>query len=173
MKKSEIKVMPEYFDRYINLVEDIDVISALEKFGIPVIQTETNNIEKLGDKIYAPNKWTVKDIIQHITDTERVFAYRALRFARKDLTALSGFDENIYASQARASDRKLEDIINDFDNVRQSSISLFKSFDEEMMLSEGISSNNKISVLAIGFMIAGHFIHHINVIKERYYPLIK
>lgn len=165
--------MPDYFDRYINLVEDIDVIIAIEKYGIPVLQFEAEKIEKLGDKIYASDKWTAKDIIQHITDTERVFAYRALRFARKDPTPLPGFDENNYAKNANANQRKLEDIIKDFNHTRQSTISLFKSFDNEMMLSEGISNNNKISVLAFGFMIAGHFIHHINVIKERYYPLIE
>lgn len=169
--KSDIKTMPEYFDRYINLVEDIDVISALEN-GIPFLKSEISNLEKMDNLVYAPGKWTVKDILQHIIDNERIFCYRAMRFARKDETPLPGVDENYHAANAHANERSLEDLVNEFNYTRQSTIALFKSFTEDMLMSEGIGFNKKTSVLAIGFLLSGHLIHHFNVIRERYYPLL-
>ena len=127
MKKSAITEMPEYFDRYIKLVEDIDVVEALEKYGINYLQAELPKFEQLADKIYAPAKWTSKDILQHIIDTERIFCYRALRFARHDHTPLQGCDENRDAMNAKANDRELSDIIHEFNHTRQSTIDLFKS----------------------------------------------
>ena len=114
MKKSDITEMPEYFEKYINLVEDIDVVLALEKYGIEFLKAEFSKFEQLADKIYAPAKWTAKDILQHIIDTERIFCYRALRFARHDHTPLQGCDENMDAMKAKANDRELGDIIEEF-----------------------------------------------------------
>lgn len=171
MKKSDITVMPEYFDRYINLVEDVDVITALEKYGIDFLKAEISKFEELADKVYAPAKWTAKDILQHIIDTERLFCYRALRFARQDKTHLPGADENMDAMHAKANDRELMDIVNEFNYTRLSTIALFKSFNNEMLQQDGTANNRKVSVLAIGFMIAGHFVHHLKVIEEKYYPL--
>ncbi len=172
MKKSDITEMPEYFDKYINLVGDIDVVEALEKYGIEFLKAEFSKFEQLADKIYAPAKWTAKDILQHIIDTERIFCYRALRFARHDHTPLQGCDENMDAMNAKANDRELGDIIEEFNYTRLSTIALFKSFNEKMLLSEGVANDKRVSVLAIGFMLAGHFIHHLKVIEDKYYPLI-
>jgi hypothetical protein len=172
MKKSEIKVMPDYFDRYIHLVDDIDVITALEKYGIKSLEIERKNLELIGNKVYEANKWTIKDILQHIIDNERIFCYRALRFARNDQTKLPGIDENKHAANTTANTRSLNELMEEFNNTRQSSICLFKSFNEEMLLREGTAFNKQISVIALGFMLSGHFIHHLNVIKEKYYPLI-
>lgn len=172
MKKSDIVTMPEYFDRYINLVDDINLNDALMANGLSLLNTEKLNLEKLANKVYEPGKWTVNDILQHIIDTERIFIYRALRFARNDNTVLPGFDENTYAVEAKASNRTLESLIHEFDITRQSSICFFKSLDEVQLLRTGNCFNKNISVLAIGFTLAGHLIHHLNVIKERYYPLI-
>jgi hypothetical protein len=173
MNRSAIKTMPLYFDRYINLVDDIDINDALTKYGQQYIEAEQDKLRGLGDEVYAPGKWSVKDIIQHITDTERIFAYRALRIARADKTPLPGFDENHYAAQTTASTRSLDDLLNEFYAVRATTIMLFKSFSPDMLLNEGISSGNPVSVLALGFTTAGHVIHHMNVLKERYYPLLK
>jgi len=156
MTKKDIISMPPYFDQYINLVEDSDVIEALQKYNVD----------------YAPHKWTVNDILQHVVDNERIFSYRALRFARQDKTPLPGVDENAHAANAKANGRRLEDIISEFDNCRQATVALYKSFDKDQMLSEGIAFNKNISVLAIGYLLSGHLIHHMNVIKERYYPLL-
>ena len=165
--------MPQYFDRYINLSDDIEVIDALAHYGTPYLQNERSELIKLGDRVYAPGKWTVKDILQHIADTERIFAYRALRISRSDTTPLPGFDENSYAEQTTAAVRTVDDLLQEFDMIRASTLLLYRSFTNDMLLKEGTASGKTISPLAIGFTIAGHAVHHINVLKERYYPLIK
>jgi hypothetical protein len=121
------------------------------------------------DYRYAEGKWTIKDIIQHLIDTERVFSYRALRFARKDSTELPGYDENLYADTANGSERKLQEMLTELALVRQSTIMLFKSFSAESLLYTGIASNNVASVRALGFIIIGHQNHHMKIFKERYY----
>jgi len=172
MKKSELKKMPEYFADYINLItDDIDLSEALEKYGPGLYLRDKNEIERAGDKVYAAGKWTVKDILQHLIDSERIFNYRALTIARKDETKIPGFDENFYAEKTNAGKRSLNDLLDEYEIVRKSSLMLFKSFNDEMLLTEGIANNKNISVLALGFAIAGHSIHHYNVIKERYYSL--
>src|ERR1700756_2838860 len=120
MKKSEIIKMPNYFDRYINLVENIDVIAALEKYGPASLEKEKAIFEKLGDKVYAPGKWTIKDILQHIIDAEKVFTYRALRFARNDKTELPGFNEDDYAAIANTKNRTIADLLEEFNLLRHS-----------------------------------------------------
>ena len=164
--------MPAYFDRYINLVEDIDLITALEKYGAGFFEKEKTNFEKLGDKVYAPGKWTIKDILQHIIDAERVFAYRALRFARNDKAELHSFNEDAFAANANTKTRTLHDLLEEFANLRGANILFFKGLSTEAMFNEGIASGDKISVLALGFTMCGHPIHHMKVIKERYYTLI-
>ena len=117
---------------------------------------------------YAEGKWTVKEIIQHIIDTERIFAYRALRVARNDKTALPGFEENDYALTGNANARTLESLLAEYKAVRQATIALFNSFSDDMLKHIGTASNSPISARAIGFIIIGHEAHHCNVIKERY-----
>lgn len=117
---------------------------------------------------YAEGKWTIKEVLQHIIDAERVFAYRALCIARKDATPLPGFDENVYAENCKAEQRKWKDMINEFIAVRLSSESLFASFDDEQSETSGTASGKSIYVAAIGFIIAGHAIHHSKVVKEKY-----
>lgn len=172
MKRSEITVLPEYFDRYINLVEDIELVVALERSYSALTTLDLARMEQLGDKVYAPGKWTVRDIFQHLVDTERILSYRALRFARKDRTPLPGFDENNFAEASPANTRNLEDIINELKIVRQSSLLMCKSFDDGAMNRVGVSSNKEISVVAIGFTIVGHQAHHLAVIERLYIPLL-
>jgi uncharacterized damage-inducible protein DinB len=172
MNKNKINNLPAYFDRYIGYVPDIDLSVALDEYGTSYIMAEKELLSQIGHKVYAPGKWTIRDILQHIIDTERIFAYRALRIGRQDTTILPGFDENLYAANAHASGRKLEDLLSEFDLVRQTTIALFNSFTDEDKLREGFIHKSDISVLALGFTITGHVIHHVNVIKERYYPLI-
>ena len=120
------------------------------------------------DYRYADGKWTIKEIIQHVIDTERIFSYRALRISRNDITALPGFDENDYALNTNANDRHLQSLLTELSIVRQSTLALFKSFSEEQIKRIGIASNHEISVRAIGFIIIGHQKHHQKVYKERY-----
>lgn len=124
--------------------------------------------ESLRDYRYAPGKWTIREVLQHIIDTERVFAYRALCFARRGPEALPGFDENIFADNSKASTRKWEDLMAEFDHVRESSRLLFASFDEGQLEAAGISNGSPAYVLAIGYTLLGHVSHHLNVLEQRY-----
>lgn len=171
MKRSDIVVMPEFFDRYINLVEDIAIVDALEKYSPFENMIDANTLKKLDGKRYAPDKWTIKDILQHIIDNERVQSYRAMRFARRDVTSLPGYDEQLFGSTADAERRDIDELLSEFAIVRQGTIALYKSFTPEMLKHEGVAFK-KISVLALGFVLVGHPIHHVNIIRERYLPLI-
>jgi uncharacterized damage-inducible protein DinB len=120
------------------------------------------------DYRYAEGKWTIKDILLHLIDAERIFAYRALRFARNDETDLPGFEENSYVDEANANKRSIQDLLTELLVVRQSTLTLFKSFSEEQLLRKGIASNNQASVRALGFIIVGHQNHHQRVFEELY-----
>lgn len=159
----------EYFKRYIDRIPpEGDLLQLLES---DFRETE-KFIQSLSDEQlnyrYAPGKWSIKEIINHLTDGERVFAYRAMRISRKDQTDLPGFDENLYVPNAKASTRTIASLLSEFSAVRRASIELFKNFDDEMLAQTGTANKNPVSVRALGFIIAGHELHHMNVIKERY-----
>lgn len=173
MKRSDIKQMPQFFDRYILVADDTDVVAGLEKNAVLYHDEALKEaFTQLGDQVYAPNKWTVKDILQHIIDTERIMSYRALRISRNDATPLPSFDEELFAANTTASNRTIEDLLEEMKIVRQATILLFKNMTDEMLQREGIGSNQRITPLALGFVLIGHPIHHLNVLKERYFPLI-
>ena len=117
---------------------------------------------------YAEGKWTLAELIGHIIDAERVFQYRALRFARGDKTALTGFEQDDYVLSSTANSREKEGLLEEYKAVRESSIQLFGSFTEEMMRSIGVASGSEMSVRALGFVICGHQAHHLRIIQERY-----
>ncbi|SEI42471.1 DinB superfamily protein [Dyadobacter koreensis] len=173
MKKSNIEPMPAFFDRYINLVEDIDIAEAFSKYSPEKIYEATDKLTALGDQAYAPAKWTVKDILQHVIDNERIMSYRALRFSRNDNTVLPGYEEELLAANTMANERTVADLMEEFSFVRKSTELLFKNMDNEMILRSGIAYKSEISALALGFVIIGHAIHHMNIIQERYFPLLK
>ena len=126
----------------------------------------------MGDKIYAPGKWTINEIIQHITDNERVQAYRALRIARNDKTPLPGYDENLFAANVQPAGRSLDDLLEEFAVVRKSNIILFENFSDEVQQRTGVCNNATIPVLALGFVLVGHQLHHASIIREKYLPLV-
>jgi DinB superfamily len=157
-----------YFGAYINLVKSESLLTALhDSLDSFVDFLAEIPFDKFEYK-YLPEKWTIKEIILHITDAERIFQYRALRFARFDKTPLSSFEENDYVPVSKANTRNFDSLVAEFISVRKATISLFENFTQEMLLSKGIVSNNEISVRAIGFIISGHSIHHQNIIRERY-----
>ena len=172
MKKSAINPMPQFFDRYINLVEDIDIFEAFDKYAPGKVYTDTDKLIALKDLAYAEGKWSVKEILQHIIDNERIMAYRAMRFSRNDKTTLPGYDEELLAANTIANQRNVEDLLQEFNQVRQSTISLFKAMNSEMILRSGFAYKSDISALALGFVIIGHPVHHMRVIQERYFPLL-
>ena len=158
-----------YFEQYIKLVtNNLSIIENLE-----TAQKEFDNLlrnlpEKKHDFAYAEGKWTMKELIQHIIDTERVFCYRALCFARNDKTDLPGFDQDIFVDNDNANDRDYFDLLAEMQTLRTSTIQLYKSFSDEALLRIGIASGNEISVRALGFLFSGHQIHHLNIVRERY-----
>jgi uncharacterized damage-inducible protein DinB len=117
---------------------------------------------------YAKNKWTIKEILVHIIDDERIYAYRALCFARNDKTELPGFEQDDYSLFSNANERSIENILNEYEAVRNATITLFEGFDETALLRKGIANKNKATVRALGYHLAGHELHHINIIKEKY-----
>ncbi|GGC96492.1 DNA damage-inducible protein DinB [Flavobacterium lutivivi] len=158
-----------FYGGYINQVSD--EYTLIEELEISVHRLVKFVREIPMDKFdyrYAEGKWTIKDILQHLIDAERVFAYRALRFARNDKTELPGFEEDDYVLEANANKRSIQDLLTELLIVRQSTLALFKSFNNEQLLHIGIASNNPMSVRALGFVIIGHQNHHQKVFEERY-----
>ncbi len=170
MKRSKIDPMPQFFDRYINLAEDIDIVDALTKHLHELPDTEL--LTAAADLRYAEGKWTVKEVWQHIIDNERVQAYRALRFARNDQSTLPGYDQGLFNLHAVANRRTIADLLEEFRAVRLSSIALFESCDDRMLMAEGTCNGVRISVLGLGFVLAGHQVHHERILEERYFPLL-
>ena len=166
--RPNLSIVPEFYHKYINQVPENDLMDAF-KIESPLLIEFFESIPKeKQDYRYGDDKWTIKEVLQHIIDAERVFAYRALRFARKDPTPLPGFDENLFATNAKIENRNWNDLLEEFKVVRRSSGYLFGSFDIEQLHASGISNNNPSNVLAFGYVVIGHAIHHQKIIKERY-----
>jgi len=157
-----------YYGTYIGKTEGLNL-----KNGIKISSDRTISFlksiptEKLEYR-YDKGKWTIKEVIQHLMDAERVFSYRALRIAREDQTPLPGFEQNDYVEPSQANKRSLDELINEFKAIRSSTVALFNSFSDKMLMAKGTASNSPVSVRAIGFIIMGHEIHHCQIIKERY-----
>lgn len=159
---------PEYFGKYISQVSEEDLYEAL-KIQFPKIESFLHSIdEEKANFAYAPGKWTLKELLQHVIDAERIFDYRALCFARKEAINLPSFDENLYAENSSAEERSWKSLSNEFINLRISTQDLFKSFSDEMLQLKGSANNNTISVLSIGYTLIGHVYHHIKVVQEKY-----
>lgn len=164
--------MPEYFDRYINLVEDIELEKAFEESIEQLQLLDVSTFTKLKGKTYQEGKWTANEIIQHITDIERLLCSGTLRFARDEKDFVITFDENEIARKSKANSKSINEIIAELIAVRRATVALFKSFDTEDLLKTGTNWKHRMSVLAMGFNIIGHQIHHLNFIEEKYFPLI-
>lgn len=160
------------FATYIQAAANVELIEELEICLHDFIKFVQNIPMDKFDYRYAEGKWTIKDIIQHLIDAERIFAYRALRISRNDKTPLPGFEENDYVENTNANGRSIQDLLTEFSAVRQSTILLFKSLTDEQLKRIGIASNNEISVRALGFVTIGHQKHHQKVFQERYLQII-
>lgn len=153
---------------YIKAAANVELIEELEICLHEFIRFVQNIPMDKFDYRYAEGKWTIKDIIQHVIDTERIFAYRALRISRNDATPLPGFEENDYVENTKANERGIQDLLAEFSAVRYATLFLFKSFSEEQLKRMGTASGTAIFVRAIGFIIIGHQKHHQNIFQERY-----
>ena len=158
----------EFNATYINALDDVDLFEELEISLHDFIKFVQNIPMDKFDFRYAEGKWTIKDIIQHIIDAERIFGYRALRISRNDKTPLPRFEENNYVENTNANGRSIQELLTEFSAVRHSNLLLFKSFSEEQLTRLGIASNHTISVRALGFLMIGHLKHHQRVFEERY-----
>jgi len=170
MSKLENSEYASFYQPYIQVLldNDKDLIENLQSSHAKALEILNNlNSEKQLFQ-YAEGKWTIKEIIQHIIDAERVFNYRALRFARKDITDLSGFDENHYVSQSNANIRDFHDLVEEFSLLRKSTILMYQNFTNEALLLKGKASGEFISVRALGFITSGHLLHHLHIIKSKY-----
>lgn len=164
---NETEYLP-YFKTYIDQAANLNLIEGLES-GLNEMTAFYNSIpEARLEYRYNKGKWTVKEIIGHLLDSERIFCYRALRFARADRTPVLGFNENEYVPKSDSNTREINDLVNDFNILRTSTIKLFDSFNETMLLRKGIAGDGEVSVRALAFLIIGHEKHHQNIIKERY-----
>lgn len=172
MKKSDINQPPCYFDKYINLVTDEEIFDGFRHSIESLNCLDIAGLDKLGDAVYSTGKWTIRQMFQHLADSERVLSYRALRIGRGDQTELPGFDEQLFAESVNVNDRSLSDIVEELKIVRTATMSLFKTFDKDAAQRHLTISGNQMSALAYGFAILGHQIHHANIIEEKYLPLV-
>lgn len=159
---------PSFLETYITKVKEDNIISAL-KANTDLLESFLKSIpQDKGDYAYAPGKWTIKQLIIHISDAERIFSYRALRFSRGDSQQPLPFDEDVYAKNSNADKRSLNSTIEELLAIRKATILLFESFSEESLSLTGTTASGNISVNSLGYAICGHAAHHINVAKERY-----
>ena len=160
--------VPDFYQGYLKAAKEQELLPALRNNRKKFLKFLGEIPKERRDYAYAEGKWTLRELLQHMIDTERVFSFRALWFARQDPSPLPGFDENNWAKTINQDKRRWKDLREEFEIVRRSTICLFDSFSEEQLLRTGISNNNMMSVAAFGFVSAGHVEHHIKVIRERY-----
>ena len=157
-----------YYEKYVSLVPDGNIVELLEQQLEKSLAVFGGLSEEQGNYRYAPDKWSVKELLGHISDTERIFAYRLLRFARNDKNALAGFEQDEYIANAGFDSCRLSDLVKEFEFVRRSSIALLRHLPQAAWLRQGVASENPVSVRALAYMLAGHELHHLNVLSERY-----
>lgn len=160
-----------YYSRYITLVGGADILPSLAGQGKETVGLLSAHSESDGDIRYAPGKWSVREVLGHISDTERIFAYRALRIARQDRTPMEGFEQDDYVRNGPFAHCRLADLVEDFRQVRQATLSLLRNLDEAAWMRRGIANKNEVSVRAIAYIIAGHELHHRRILQERYLTL--
>lgn len=164
----DIALVPPFYKGYVDWVKDYDLFEILKKSNQEMLACVRSIPENMGEHRYAPDKWSIKELLCHVLDAERIFTYRALRFARNDGIALAGFEEKDYAPEANAHKRSIVQIADEMQHLRRSTIDLFKSFSAEMLSRKGIANGTEISVVNTGFVIPGHETHHRHILEQRY-----
>jgi hypothetical protein len=158
----------QFYGGYVSQVPDGDLLEHLERQGRETVALLRGISEQQSQHRYAPGKWTIREVVGHMSDTERVFTYRALSFARGEGASLPSFDENAWAETSNAGTRSLTDLIDELAAVRAATVALFRGFTDEEFARAGVASNNPITVRAIAYIVAGHERHHIKILRERY-----
>lgn len=157
-----------FFKKYIDLAPDLLITNALLHSSELFISFFGNLTEESALYRYAPDKWSLKEVLLHCIDTERIMAYRALRFARNDSAELPGFDQDDFVTESFADEKSIISLIEDYVCTRKATLSLFAGFSKEALIRSGVASGNRMSVRALGYVISGHELHHLNICKERY-----
>jgi len=157
-----------YYDRYLAVLPEGEVLSLLE-LGVEKLEILLGEVaETQAEYRYAPDKWSIKEVVLHMIDTERVFAYRALRFSRNDTTPLPGFEQDDYVREGNAGERTLRDLLQEYRAVRAATLALFRGMTEAMLARRGIANEAEMTVRAVPWIVAGHERHHAEILKERY-----
>lgn len=157
-----------YYEKYVSLVPKGDILATLEQQLHASLALLQNISEDRAGTRYAPGKWSIKELVGHVIDGERIFAYRALRFARGDQTPLPGFEQDDYVRHARFDACSLEDLRREFEHVRRANIYLFRHLDEAAWQRRGTASDAEVSVRALAHIMAGHEKHHMEILRTRY-----
>lgn len=161
-----------YYEKYVALVPSGDFLEILQEQQRELTRLLSPLTEQQAEFRYAPGKWSIKEILGHINDAERIFAYRLLRIARGDQTPLPGFEQDNYIEPGNFSARTLADLLHEFSTVREATVSLIRSLDDAAWLRRGVASQKEVTVTAIAFVIAGHERHHRIILEERYLPAL-
>jgi hypothetical protein len=157
-----------YYDRYISLVPANDILTALDDQRRETLLLLCGRTEADGDLRYAPEKWSLKEVLGHVNDTERIMSYRALRISRGDATPIEGYEQDDYVRNGPFAGRPLADLIEDYIAVRRATVSLFRNLDELAWSRRGVANKNEVTVRALAYIIAGHELHHRRIIEEKY-----
>ena len=157
-----------YFDRYISLVPGNDILATLDEQRRQTLLLLSGRTEADGDLRYAPDKWSLKEVLGHLNDAERIMSYRALRMARADATPIEGFEQDDYVRNGPFARRPLADLIEDYIAVRRATLSLLRNLDEAAWTRRGVANKNEVTVRALAYIIAGHELHHRRMLKEKY-----
>lgn len=169
MAKPSKKEYPEFYQPYIDALADQGNIVSQMETSLSIFEKELSELEPDQQEYrYADGKWTIKEIVQHLIDAERVFVYRALRYSRKDQSSLLSYDENMFVANYEINERKYDNLVKEFSLLRRSTILMFHNFDEEILGREGKVEENIFTVRALGYLCSGHLLHHLKVITERY-----
>ena len=158
-----------YYERYIGLVSGTDIVGTLESQRRQMLLLLSGREESEGDFRYAPDKWSAKEVIGHVCDSERIFAYRALRISRGDRTPIEGFEQDDYVRNSPVGNRPLAEVIEDYIAVRRATLTLLRNLDETAWMRRGIANKNEVSVRAVAYLLAGHELHHRRILEEKYF----
>lgn len=157
-----------YYERYVSLVPDGDLLATLTRQGGETVALLRSLPDERGMHRYAPEKWSINDVVLHLADAERVFGYRALTFARGDRTPLPSFEHDDWVVVARADGRRLPDLVDEFEQVRKGTLALLRGLDDEAIARRGTASGKEVTARALAWIIAGHERHHVAILRERY-----
>ena len=168
MSRPEKTEYAEYYETYVSLVPETDIISALQNQLAEIENLFAEISEEKGAYAYAEGKWSIKELVGHLIDGERIFSYRAFRFSRADKTALASFEQDNYIKHGNFNNRTLADLIEEFSLLRKANLYLFKNLPAEAWVRTGVASDAEVSVRALVYIMVGHVRHHAKVLKEKY-----